>query len=1121
MAVNSIKSISKSACLAILILLSRSTPSRAQRPDLRFDRISIEEGLSQSGANCVLQGERGFMWFGTGYGLNKFDGINFTKYIHDPDLPNSLSSNDIRALYEDETGVLWIGTRGGLNRFNRDAQTFTHWRNEPDDPQSLSNDWVVSIYEDASGVLWIGTRGGLNQFDRTKGTFSRYLNDPGDAGSLSHDDVRAISEDEAGMLWIGTRGGLNKLDRELQTFTHWRNEPGNPQSLSHDDVQTILFDRSGDLWIGTKRGLNRLDREAQSFTRWLNEPDDPHSLSNDDVRAIREDESGSLWIGTWGGGIHRLDRERNEFVHWVNDPSNPNSLSDNSVFSIYEDRTGIIWVGTVNGVNKFHQDQKDFVHWASDPGNPNSLSHNFVFSICEDRSGVLWIGTDGGGLNEYDRETETFKHWMNEPGNPHSLSHAGVFSIHEDRRGILWIGTKGGLNRFDRQNESFAHWVNEPGNPQSLSNNEVLSVYEDRAGALWIGTRGGLNRFDREEEKFTRWVNEPGNPESLSNDVVVSIFEDRSGSLWIGTNGGLNRYEREADKFTRWLNEPGDPGSLGNNEVLSIYEDRSGTLWIGTTGGGLNRLDRDRGTFRRYKEKEGLPNDVIYGILEDEKGYLWLSTNKGVSRFDTRAETFRNFDAQDGLPFYEFNQGAHLESRGKLYFGGIGGLIAFLPVEIRDNPNTPPIVITAFKKHGEVARIDLTDAEEIRLSYQEDYFSFEFAALDYRNPKKNRYAYRMEGLHEEWVDSGARNYATYTRLDPGGYIFRVKGSNNDGVWNEKGASVKISITPPFWRSWWFRLLTVVSIVGFFVLWHRIRVRNIETHRKELEVQVAKRTREIADKNRQLESAFQDLKDTQAQLAQAEKMASLGNLAAGIAHEINSPVGAVKSAANTSQRSIEKVIEALEGSNDLEKTRGDRNFRMALEILKTNSDIIVMGSERINRIIHSLRNFARLEEADFQEADIHEGIESTLTLLHHQLKNRIKVVRQFGSIPKIQCYPNQLNQVFMNMLVNASQAIEHLGTITIRTSVDDGRVVVGISDDGTGIKRENLKRIFDPGFTTKGVGVGTGLGLSISYNIIKNHNGEIRVESEPGKGTAFTITLPIKQEGHSTETRPVA
>jgi signal transduction histidine kinase len=304
-------------------------------------------------------------------------------------------------------------------------------------------------------------------------------------------------------------------------------------------------------------------------------------------------------------------------------------------------------------------------------------------------------------------------------------------------------------------------------------------------------------------------------------------------------------------------------------------------------------------------------------------------------------------------------------------------------------------------------------------------------------------------------------------------------------------------------------------LGIFVLWHRIRVKNIEAHRKELAIQVTERTREIADKNRQLESALQELKDAQSQLAQAEKMASLGNLAAGIAHEINSPVGAVKSAANTSQRSMEKVVKTLEESRDLEEMREDQNFRKALEILRNNNDIIVMGSERINHIIHSLRNFARLEEADFQEADIHEGIKSTLTLLHHKMKNRVRVVREFGDIPKIQCYPNQLNQVFMNMLANASQAIEGEGTITIRTSISGAQIVVLISDDGKGIRREDLKRVFDPGFTTKGVGVGTGLGLSISYNIIKNHNGEIKVESEQGKGTDFTITLPIKQEEHST------
>jgi signal transduction histidine kinase/ligand-binding sensor domain-containing protein len=791
------------------------------------------------------------------------------------------------------------------------------------------------------------------------------------------------------------------------------------------------------------------------------------------------------------------------------------------VYSIYEDRSDVIWIGTVGGLNKFDRGKMRFTHWANEPGNPNSLSHDYVFSIYEDSSGMIWIGTDGGGLNRFDRKNKIFTHWTNEPGNPNTLSHDGVYSIYEDRSGGLWIGTKDGLNRFNREDNTFTHWGNVPGNPESLSNNEILSICEDRSGALWIGTRGGLNRVVPSARRkltpiFKHWVNEPGDPNSLSHDVILSIYEDRAGMLWIGTNGGgLNRFDRENETFLHWVNEPGNPESLSSNDILSIYEDRTGVLWVGTMGGGLNRFDREKGTFKRYREKDGLPNDVIYGILEDNSGSLWLSTNRGLSKFDIRAETFRNYDAHDGLQIYEFNQGAYRKNKkDEMFFGGIKGFVVFTPENIEDNPNIPPVVITSLKKIDEVLKADIFD-DEIKLSYKDKYFSFEFAALDYRNPEKNQYAYKIEGVNEEWIHSGTRRFVTYPHLDPGKYYLRVKGSNNDRVWNDVGACLKIIITPPFWETWWFRVFVLAAVLGIGVLWHKMRVKHIEAQRSRLELKVAERTKEIVDKKRQLESAFQELKDAQSQLAQAEKMASLGNLAAGIVHEINNPVGAINSAANTSHRSIDKVIRALDEGKDLEEIKEDQSFKKALNVFISNNDVITMASERITEIIQSLRNFARLEEADFLEADIHEGLESTLTLLHHELKNRIEVIKEFGDIPKIYCYPNQLNQVFVNILANASHAIEDKGIIKIKTSRSDDKIVISISDDGKGIKEESLKKIFDPGFTTKGVGVGTGLGLSISQNIIKNHKGEIKVKSELGKGTEFTIILPIKQEDHPT------
>ena len=1077
------RSIFKIASLAFVISLSISLDSYAQKNEIKFERISIEDGLSQNGVNCILQDSQGFLWFGTGDGLNKYDGNNFLAiYRHDPDKPNTLSNSDIQVLYEDQSGILWIGTREGLNRLvPSDSEgshlIFMRYKHNPNNPNSLSHDYVTSIFEDSSGMLWIGTRGGLNRLvpsdsEGSPPIFVRYKHNPIDSNSLCNNEVTSILEDQSGKLWIGTRNGLNMLVPSANEYS------------------------------------------PPIFTRYLHNPDNPNSLSNSYVQSIYEDRSGILWIGIWGGGLSRFDPDKKTFTHFVNDPLDPQSLSDNGVYSIYEDRSGVLWVGTVGGLNKFDKEKNKFKHWVNEPGNPNSLSSKRVFSIYEDRSGVLWVGTVSG-LNRFDREQNNFTYWVNEPSNPDSLSYNYVASIYEDRSGVLWIGTSGGgLNRFDREKGQFMHWVNEPGNHKSLSSNYVRTIYEDRTGNLWIGTDGGgLNRFDQEKGQFTRWIHEPGDPYSLSNDRVRSIYEDQSGVLWIGTfGGGLNRFDRDKEQFTHWANEPGNPISLSSNDILSIYEDRTGNLWIGTWRGGLNRFNRKQETFERYREKDGLPNDVVYGILEDDHGNLWLSTNKGLSKFNPQTETFKNYDINDGLQSNEFNSGAYCKSRsGEMFFGGINGMNAFFPDKLEDNPHIPPIVITALKKFDEVVRTDISDTEEFKFSYKDKYLSFEFAALDYRSPEKNQYAYMLEGFDQDWIYSGTRHFVSYTNLDPGEYIFRVKGSNNDGVWNEEGISVIITITPPFWQTWWFRVFAGFALIGIAFLMHKRRVRDIETQRKKLEVQVAARTKDIAEKNRQLESAFQKLKATQSQLTQSEKMASLGNLAAGVAHEINNPVGAVSSAADTSHRSIARIIKSLEKVRSLEEIRGDKKFQETLNILKSNNDVIMRAGERITKIVQGLRNFARLEEADFQEADIHEELESTLALLRLEIKDRIKIVKEFGEIPKIQCHPNQLNQVFMNILVNASQAIRERGTITIRTSKKDDRIIVSISDDGEGIKEENLKRIYDPGFTTRGVGVGTGLGLSISYRIIKNHGGEIQAKSKVGRGSEFAITLPIKQE----------
>jgi len=838
-------------CLALAIGVTSCGGLYAQADDLIFERISLEHGLSQNTVYCMIQDHKGFLWIGTQDGLNKYDGYDFKAYKHDPENPNSLNSSVITSIYEDHSKVLWVGTNnGGLNKFDRETETFIHYRHDPNDPKSLSGSFVSSIYEDRSGGLWIGTRdGGLNKLVLSDNhpTFIHYRNESDDPNSLSHNYVNAIAEDQAGSLWIATNGeGLNKLVQEKTAntparFIQYKNDLHDPRSLSDNIVTSLCQDRAGTLWIGTTKGLDKLvanqDGGTPVFIHYMNDRNNPKSLSHNSLSSIYVDHSGTLWIGTTKGLNKFVPGENAEtdaaFSHYENDPTNAGTLSDNNVRTIYEDRSGILWIGTWNGgLNKLDRKRQSFTHYEHNPNALQSLSHNNVRTIYEDRSGVLWIGTRGGGLNRLDRKKKSFKHYKFDANNTKSLSHDYVWSILEDRVGTLWIGTYGGgLNKFDRKKETFTRYMYDPNNPNGLSHYNVTPIYEDRAGVLWVGTvSGGLNAFDREKGTFKHYKNDHDDPNSLSHNDVWSIFEDREDTLWIGTSGGgLNKFDRVTERFTHYKNDPKDSKSLSNNYVFSIHEDlhNGGMLWLGTWGGGLNRFDRKTGKFVRFREKDGLPNEVVYGILEDDQGNLWLSTNKGISRFNPKNKSFKSYNALDGLQSNEFNAGAyHKNSSGEMFFGGIRGFNAFHPDSVKDNPYIPPIVITAFRKFDETIASDISESVEFELAYKDKYLTFEFVALDYTHPEKNQYAVMLEGFNSDWIYSGTRRFASYTNLDPGNYVFKVKGSNNDGVWNEQGASIRMIIRPPFWESWWFRLLVATAFVGLLASIYQYRVSHL-------------------------------------------------------------------------------------------------------------------------------------------------------------------------------------------------------------------------------------------------------------------------------------------------------
>ncbi len=825
--------------LAALLALVPGLPGglAAEEKNVRFQRISLEHGLSEALVTSAFQDREGFMWFGTQAGLNRYDGYSFTVFAHDFEDPSTISHDWISSIAEDAEGSIWVGTLGGgLNRFERGSETFTRFRHDPVEPKSLSDDRIRSIFPDGRGRLWIGTdSGGLNLFDPATGAVERFAHDSADPASLSSDRVRSVFVDRLGAVWVGTDGGgLDRLDPETREFRHYRHDPADPSSLSDDRVRAVFEDGSGSLWVGTSEGgLNRLDRLAGTFDRFRHRPGDDTSLASDEVRAIYQGLDGELWIGT-NEGLHRWRPESASFTRYRHDPADPYSLSHDRVISIYEDRGGVLWVGTYGGLSKWNALTGDFLHYKHTGSATDKLSNNYVTSFAEDPEGRIWVGTLGGGLNLLDRATDRFRHFRHDPRDRRSLSDDRVVSLLVDRFGELWVGTLGrGLNHFRPQHGGFVRYVHDPEDPASLSWNGVTALVEDRHGDLWIGTyRGGLNRFDRESGTFTRFRHDPTDPTSLSGDRVLSLLEDSQGVLWAGTlGGGLNRFDPEKGTFERFLHDPTDTRSLSSNQVFAILEGPRGDLWIGTDGG-LNRWSARRRAagepvFERYGKRAGLPSEVVYYILADEEGMLWMSTTAGISRLDPRTGSFKTFDTSHGLQSREFNFAAGFRARdGQVFLGGVNGFNAFYPDRIRENTHAPPVVITRFLKLNrpfDPGRPP-SEVEEIELGFRDYVIAFEFAALDYTAPEKNRYMHKLEGFDPDWVDDGGLRRATYTNLAPGNYVFRVKAANNDGVWNEEGVAVRIRALPPPWRTWWVYAFYALAAGAALLAYARLQIR---------------------------------------------------------------------------------------------------------------------------------------------------------------------------------------------------------------------------------------------------------------------------------------------------------
>ena len=819
---------------AILLFAILFVETITPQNNIRFNHLTVQQGLSQSAVTCIFQDKSGFMWFGTQDGLNRYDGYNFKIFKNIADDSTSLSDNFIFSIYEDKSGTIYFETQtGNFNKYNPQTESFSLVKKDNIDLLSSKKNSVAAFLIESNGVNW--------------------------SGGLS----KPI--------------GLTRTDTKTGKSITFKHNPTDPSSLSDDKVYSIFRDRNKNLWIGTVNGLDRLDESTGKFIHYRHDPNNTNSIADNWVWPIYEDSKGNLWVGTVKGGLSKFNPQTKTFVNYKNNPDDPKSINDNFIFSIYQDRSGIIWVGTsTGGVNYFHPSTQVFELYTNNPKDKNSLSDNTVLSMHADKEGNYWIGTRNGGLNKFDYTKKTFTNYAHNPSNKNSLISNSVLAIEEDQSGVLWIGTfNSGMNSFDPKTGVFKSYVNNPSDPNSLTDNRVYSILSDEDGIIWVGTYGGgLNRLDKKTGKITSFKHDEEDSASISSNSTWSFVEDNSGKLWIGTfGGGVNVFDKSKQTFSHFKNDPKDSSSLADDNIIRVFKDSKGNMWFGTTKG-LCRYYRETNKFKTYREKDGLANDFVYGILEDENGNLWLSTNNGLSRFNPKSESFRNYYSSDGLQSNEFNQNAFAKDfrTGNLLFGGPNGFNVFNPNSLKDNDYLPPVVFTNYLRFNTddeegkpIVEKGISVRDSIFLTYKDNIITLDFAALSFLNNTKNQYKYKLEGFNENWIQLGNNHTVTFTNLSAGDYNLRVIGSNNDGLWNDEGANLFIHVSPPWWKT---NIAFGIYFIAFFGFLYGVR--RVEINRREQKAQIResalrikateaeKRTLEIENerKTKELEEARQ-------------------------------------------------------------------------------------------------------------------------------------------------------------------------------------------------------------------------------------------------------------------------
>ena len=1137
--------------LPLIVLLVFSSHLFSQKANIKFDRITINDGLSLSSVYCIFQDSKGFMWFGTEDGLNKYDGHNFSVYRPDPFNANSLSYRWTEHIFEDSYGIIWLGSKGGLSAFDPEREIFQQFRHLDGEEMSLSSDTITAIIEDNNGNIWVGTMYGLNCIQSVQGFVERVsllntkkgkqltrINDL----ALDDDGVLWIASDEglfqinhrnntpdricfgdgksservfsvvidSEVVWAGTDFGLLKYGRisdEVAVFPL----PDIVEELRASTViEKIVVDQYHNLWVGTPLGLFFFDPYSTTFLQMVEAVDFTQSLAVNTAKPFLNDSREYIWYGTFGAGLYKINTLTLEVDNYLNNTSDPFSLSQNSINCLYEDRTGVIWIGTFGaGINTYDRQAHKFELFTHDPQDANSLSSNFVWTVFEEDDGSIWVGTNREGLNRYSPETGLFTRFTHDESDPGSISASSIRKVYQDTEGTIWVGTDGGgLNRFDSQTETFTHFKSDPDDPTTISGNSVRVIYEDDSGKFWVGTRSGLNMFDRATGRCKRFLHLPDDDGSISHDFIYSaIHQDWKGRLWIGTyGGGLNKMDIESETFTSYLNDPASPASISDNIVFSIFEAENGMLWIGTNNG-LNRFDPEREEFIRFGTVQGLPNEVIYGILPDEDFNIWFSTNQGISKFSLLDFGIENFDVSDGLQSNEFNGGAfHKGNSGKFYFGGVYGLNIVKPENIGSELNQSAVVFTRFDILGKEVGVNPGPvSDETEKSFfdvvDENGQLFMNKAIAYTDKIRLDYKNRFLGFEFTALNTPPSENVTYS----------YKMENVDEVWNFSGDRNYVTYANMSPGTYTFMvnamnedgslslspaLLKIIIDPPIWRTWWFYLMEIFAAGLLAAFIYVYllnKRTNKLLTlQNQEIQATNQKLRVSEKKLK--ELVATKDKFFSIIAHDLKNPF--------TSLLSISELLSTNYNTLDEEdKIEGIQGFHSS--------------ARRIYSLLENLLLWSRAQTGRIKfnpmEFDIVQVAVENIDLISLQAeKKEISIAMISGELYMVHADREMINTVLQNLLHNSIKYSNPGGKVNLEISEQEGLVKVAVTDTGIGITEDRMQKLFDAASKTVSDGTagekGTGLGLIVCKEFIERHGSRLLAYSKPGLGSEFNFYL---------------